>query len=315
MPWKEDPKTLPNNYEIAFSRLQTVERQLQKDSGRRERYEDVIEDYVKKGYVTKVNANVREKNGVWYLPHFCISKPEKETTKTRIVFDASSKFRDISLNDCIHAGPKLQRDLVEILLRFRKSPVALACDVAEMYLQIELAPEDRPYHRFLWRGMDQTREPDVYQFNRLVFGVNSCPFQAQFVTQQHALKNKTKLPRAAETVLLATYMDDSLDSVATESEAINLYQQLSELWSSAGMHARKWLSNSATVLASVPEQDRAKLVDIDKGFLPSTKTLGMIWDAEHDVFTFGVSVPSIDQPVTKRSLLSQVATIFDPMGF
>jgi hypothetical protein len=87
--------------------------------------------------------------GAWYLPHFAVSKPEKETTKTRIVFDASAKKDGVSLNDVIYTGPKLQRDLVYVLLRFRRFPIALVCDVAEMYLRIGLAPQDRVYHRFL----------------------------------------------------------------------------------------------------------------------------------------------------------------------
>ena len=107
------------------------------------------------------------------------------TKKTRIVINASARHREVCLNDFIHKGPKLQRDLNEVLLRFRRSPIAIACDVAEMYLQIELAPVDRPFHRFLWRDMED-REPDQYEFNRLVFGVNSCPFQAQLVTRRNA---------------------------------------------------------------------------------------------------------------------------------
>ena len=73
-----------------------------------------------------------------------------------------------SLNDAIYQGPKLQRERFSVLLRFRKRPVALVCDIAEMYLRISLAPEDRPFHRFLWRSLDQTSTKDVYEFNRVV---------------------------------------------------------------------------------------------------------------------------------------------------
>ena len=46
-------------------------------------------------------------------------------------------------NDVIHQGPKLQQGLFDVLLRFRKLPVAVVCDIAEMYLQIKLYPGDR----------------------------------------------------------------------------------------------------------------------------------------------------------------------------
>ena len=39
---------------------------------------------------------------------------------------------------------------------------------------------------FLWRDLDTDKPPDQYEFNRVVFGVKSSPFQAQYVVQQHA---------------------------------------------------------------------------------------------------------------------------------
>ena len=127
------------------------------------------------------------------------------------MFDASAKCNGVSLNDAIHQGPKLQRDLFDVSLRFRRFPVELICDIAEMYLRIGKAPSRRPLHRFLWRDLDQSRPPEEYQFNSLVFGVNSCPYQAQFVSQKHARENKEQCPKAAEAILESTYMDDSMD--------------------------------------------------------------------------------------------------------
>ena len=141
----------------------------------------VIDDYKEKGYISKVDeSDTKEK---LHLPHFPVIKPDRETTKVGVVFDASVKENGTSMNDIIYTGPKLQRDLVEVLLRFRRFPVALVCDVVQIYLHIGIAPKDQSYHRFVWRDLNQNQVPDHYEFNRLVFGVNSCPFQAQFVTQ------------------------------------------------------------------------------------------------------------------------------------
>ena len=57
-------------------------------------------------------------------------------------------------------------------------------------------------------------------------------------------------------------MDDSLDSVKKDEKGIELYHQLKSLWAKAGMHARKWVSNSAKVMAVIPEEDRATEVNI-----------------------------------------------------
>ena len=107
--------------------------------------------------------------------------------------------------------------------------------------------------------MNQERAPDEYEFNRVVFGVNSSPFQAQSVAQTHAEKHKDEFPMAAETVLKSTYMDDSMDSVVDESQGIKLYEELNQLWSKAGMQAHKWLSNSTKVLER-REQSREQSV-------------------------------------------------------
>ena len=138
-----------------------------------------------------------------------------------------------------------------------------------MYLRIEVATKDRSCQRFLWRSLDQQRKPEEYELNRVVFGINSPPFLAQFISQTHAEKHKDELPLAAETVSKSTYyMNDSMDLVLDDSQGIELFKQLDELWSRAGMHTRKWLSNSPQVLEKIPIEDRASEVDINKDPLP-----------------------------------------------
>ena len=71
----------------------------------------------------------------------------------------------ISLNDVIYAGPKLQKNLFDVLIRFRRNPVALVCDIKEMFLQIEIPEKDRLYFRILWHNLDANQEPQEYEFN------------------------------------------------------------------------------------------------------------------------------------------------------
>ena len=81
----------------------------------------------------------------------------------RVVFDSAAKHDDICLNDCLEAGPSLHNDLPGILMRFREKPVALTGDVSDMFCHVRLEPEDCKYHRYLWRGLDVSRPPDVYE--------------------------------------------------------------------------------------------------------------------------------------------------------
>ena len=247
------------------------------------------------------------------LPHFPVVRKDQSTTKVRIVFDASARYNGTALNDVIYQGPKLQNDLFNVLLHFRRYPVALMCDIAEMYLRVQLHPSDRAYHHFLWRDMNIEQKPLEYEFNRLVFGVNSSPFLAQFVSQYHAKVHKKQYPRAAEVILKPTYMDDSMDSVNDETEGVELYKQMSELWKKADMQTHKWLSNSLKVLENIPPQYRATEVNFDDKVSP-VKILGVLWHATDDVFTFkSYCVVEKFQPI-KRNYLKRIATLFDPLG-
>lgn len=314
LPWRDNRK-LENNYTMALNRLQNTEKKLLKDRELGEKYGTIIDDYLKKGYIEKVENIDINGDECWYLPHFPVIRPDKETTKVRIVFDGAAKFNGQSINDAIYQGPKLQQDLIKVLLRFRKFPVALVCDIAEMYLQIGIHPEDRKYQRILWRNLDQSATPKVYQFKRMVFGINSSPFQAQFVLQEHARRNIESYQIAAEAFLESTYMDDTMDSKETDEEGKELYRQLSTLSNSANMYARKWLSNSTEVLKNIPESDRANKIDLDAGELPSIKTLGIVWNPKEDLFTYHAKEQVQDEQNTKRSLLRSMATLFDPLGF
>ena len=238
---------------------------------------------------------------------------ERLTTKTRIVLDASAKFHGTSLNDEIYPGPNLQNSLLDVLLRFRRFPFAVACDVSEIYLQIRIPPEDRIKFRFLWKNLEVNRKPDVYDFERVVFRDASAPFRAQYVSQENARIQQEEFPLAADTVSKSTYVNDSLDSVTDNDSAIQLVQELQELWVKAGMKARKWLSNSSEVLAAIPKELRAYEIDLNDR-LPATKTLGVVWRAQQDVLTFQVKNPTEEDKLTKRIILSKVAGVFDPLG-
>ena len=56
---------------------------------------------------------------IHYLPHHVVVHQDKQTTKARIVYDASARSDGPSLNDCLHAGPKFDQRIFDLLLRFR----------------------------------------------------------------------------------------------------------------------------------------------------------------------------------------------------
>jgi len=155
---------LPNNYLMALNRLRNLEKRLQRNVEIAKAYQDTMSKHLEKRYIKQVDCTENE-GATWYLPRFAVVKRDRSSTKIRIVFDASARYHDVALNDIVFQGPKLQCELFDVLVRFRRYPVAVMCDISEMYLRIELSPEDRSHHRFLWRDMNVDQKPKVYEFN------------------------------------------------------------------------------------------------------------------------------------------------------
>ena len=80
--WREEEPSLPNNYEMAKKRLQTLEKKFESCPEVRERYAKSIQDDIEKGYVKKLSEEEVQCDSkvTWYLPHrFVINlkKPDR----------------------------------------------------------------------------------------------------------------------------------------------------------------------------------------------------------------------------------------------
>lgn len=126
-------------------------------------YKETMNAIVEKGYVRKLETNEVDDDPSWYLQHFPVIREDRETTKARIVFNSAARCKGVPLNDAMLTGPKLQRDVLEILLRFRRKPVALGANIKEMFSQVGLAERDCKYHRLLRRDLDPTEAVNVYE--------------------------------------------------------------------------------------------------------------------------------------------------------
>lgn len=313
IPWKQGHPSLPDNRSEAVKRLVSLEKSLhRRGSDMCARYQEAMQDNFRKGYFEELQE---PSPGGWYLPHFAVVREDKTSTKIRIVFDGSSRFNGMSLNESMHAGPKLQNDILSVLVRFRFKSIAVVGDIKEMFSQIVVNPADRNYHRILWRNLDSKQPIQTYEAVRLPFGDRASPFLAQFVVKGHAENNSRLFPVGSLTCLQDMYVDDVITGASSVEAAIETRREVSKLLSSAGFIVRKWCSNNAEVMQDVPLEDRASGLELHDsgGSLASQKTLGVIWHVGDDNFSFQARC---SLPVsTKRSLLSRIATIFDPLQF
>lgn len=108
---------------------------------------------------------------VYYIPHHGVIS----SGRFRVVFDASCKTnKNISLNEIQLVGEKLQRDLHEITMRFRRFPIAINADIKKMYRQVKIIPKQWNLQRIFWRK--DTEEPiREYCITRVIYGMASAP--------------------------------------------------------------------------------------------------------------------------------------------
>ena len=100
---------------------------------------------------------------IHYLPHHAVVRRSKETTKVRVVYDASARSEGPSLNECLHAGPKFNQNIMDILLRFCVYRIAVTADVEKAFLMISMDKEDRDVLRFLWVDDILAEHPNIIE--------------------------------------------------------------------------------------------------------------------------------------------------------
>ena len=314
LPWRTEEVKMPDNFEMAQDRLESLERSLRKNPEKANAYQTVLESYVQQGYARKLTSEEqREKNQKrWILPHHAVTRPEKP--KPRVVFDAAAVCRGTSLNSELLKGPDLMQNLQGVLLRFREEQYALTADIYQMFHQIRVRPEDQPASSFIWRDMDATKKPDLYQMLVVIFGARCSPFIANYVLRR-ALSDEATVQQAVDDSSLSAsfYVDDFLRSEKTSEAALAVMNRVTSLLSQGGFKLTKWRSSHPELLQHVLEDDRDEtqktLTSCEGG---SKKALGCVWSPSEDKLSIQVKTSAV--PSTKRGVVRMAATVFDPLG-
>lgn len=313
LPFMEEPSVLGNSRLIAEKRLLCLERKLGIDSEMRSGYNDTFKEYLDRGFLHKISETV-EPLHAYYIPHRAVYRPDKATSKIRLVLDASSKTSSgKSLNDILHCGPNIQSNIFNLLLNFRLFGIALTADIEKMYFSIKVLPEHRRFLRVLYR-FEESNPVSVYEFSSLPMGISpACYIAVKVLRRLFSGEDNLDLRRLLENST-CTYMDDYLLSVQSCEEAVEVSKRLTDLHAKAGFKLVKWLSNSKAVMSAVSVVGGSGvLVDLDTE--PHSKLVGLWWDPESDSFLYKIGVPDLKACCTKRYMLSVTASLYDPLGF
>ncbi|XP_054287840.1 uncharacterized protein LOC129003568 [Macrosteles quadrilineatus] len=180
LPVRSDNISLPNTREIAKHRLINLESRLKKTPTMYQEYRDFLNDYIAQGHMS-----IATTPSTYIIPHHCVRKEDSSTTKLRVVFNASFKPKndDKSLNDNLFPGPKLQKDITEIITNFRLHSIVVCSDIKQMYRQIVVAPEQRSLQHIFYRTLPNG-PIEEYELNVPTYGVTSSAFLAQRVLLQ-----------------------------------------------------------------------------------------------------------------------------------
>lgn len=152
--------------------------------------------------MSKINDDeIETANNVYYLPHHAVYNESSLTTKLRAVFDGSAKTSIvISLNEVLKVGPSIQDELFDILLRFREHNVVITSDIAKMYRQINILPQQRDLQRILWRS-DPESNMEHCHLNTVTYSTASASFLATRWLQQIADDIESPLTNLKEVIL------------------------------------------------------------------------------------------------------------------
>ena len=340
LPWKQLHPPLPDNYSLSQRRLRNLLNRLRQNPALLRDYNRIIQEQIERGIVedaSVVDANVGH---LHYLPHHAIVRTDHDTTKLRVVYDASAKTDGKpSLNDCLLVGPKFNQKIFDLLVRFRSYPIGLTADIEKAFLMIGVKEGDRDALRFLWVNNIDAEEPAIrpLRFTRVVFGVCSSPFLLNSTIQHHLERYRRSHPLLVKKLVESFYVDDVVTGAASEEEALQLYSESREVLGDGGFNLRKFRTNStflqlkfdsanqssgnlpASSSLSLEETYADATLGKPHSLLSSTvKVLGVVWDPGEDYLQFGVAdiaeVASSVEP-TKRNIVSTIGKFYDPLGF
>ena len=336
-PWLVDPVDLPDNYHVALATLKSTEHTLKKDPEWASKYKDQIKDMLDRKVARRLSGNeLKNWDGpTFHISHLAVRNPNSKSTPVRIVFNSSQPCNGVSLNSALAKGPdNYINNLVGLLLRWREDRTAFVGDIKKMFNSVHLEPLEQHCHRFLWRDLEESKKPGIYVMTRVNMGDRPAPAISTEALYKTAEQFEADSPAAATVLRKSSYVDDLIDSVADHETALQVTGEVEKMLAKGGFQIKCWqYSGEGIARSSSNSSDGVSLL---KGTDENTRVLGVVWDPVSDCILFHVvlnfskkrkgvrigpnltaaDVPSrIPDVLTRRLVLEQVMSIFDPLGF
>lgn len=353
LPLKSSTNLLGNSYIAAHHCLNRILKKFRKDESYKELYKNFMKEYEQLGHMVRISQNSSRKTqsgeftacvtgggmtlapdasktsgglrvlsegtqartsscATYYLPNHGVLRPESKTTKLRVVFNGSCPTSTgHSLNDIMHTGQNLLLDITDVLTWIRHHRHIFATDITKMYRQINVHKDDWDLQRILW--LDEELNEAHYQLITVTYGTKAAPYLAVRTLLQLAEDEGHRYPLAVPSLLKGRYVDDIFGGADSVDQLIKIANQLKDMCNAGGFPLAKWQSTHKDLLTAVNStKETASTITFDDC---ATKILGLKWLPHSDEFAFTVRLNENSGKLTKRIILSEVAQIFDPLGF
>ncbi|GFX43545.1 uncharacterized protein TNCV_509941 [Trichonephila clavipes] len=165
MPLKNEPNCLGESRDIAVERLNALWTRLIRDPQYLKLYRDFIHEYERLEHMKEVVVENDKSEIVYYMPHHGILRPEKNTTKLRVVFNATNPTTSLC---------------------------AFTTNMKMMYRMILFYESPQPLLRILWK---ESPEDPVKTFEMKT--VTYAPFLATRTLLQLSKDEEKNFPLAA----------------------------------------------------------------------------------------------------------------------
>eukprot|EP00112_Aurelia_sp_Birch-Aquarium-sp1_P000702 Seg1067.15 transcript_id=Seg1067.15/GoldUCD/mRNA.D3Y31 product="hypothetical protein" protein_id=Seg1067.15/GoldUCD/D3Y31 len=286
LPWKEPKSALPDNYSLSLSRLKGQIKRLKKDEAIAKQYDAVIREQLCEGVVERVADQKEIKEGNHHLPHHPVIRESAETTKLRVVFDASSKtkikeedrnsLRFLWVKDILAAEPEIEVfQFCRVIFGAGPSPFLL--------------------NATLRHHLDKYRYDDP-----------------EFVEKMKASLYIDDLVSGSSTLKEAFAMFIKAKS-RLQDAGFHMHK-----WKTNHPELREAIKREVEVQENSDPERETTYAKESLGHKESeSKVLGVKWDIDKDVlkFEFKEILDKAEQlEPTKRNILSVIASVFDPLG-
>ena len=302
LPWKTDLiSKVPNNFALSKVISKKVYIKNCKDSISEE-YSRVFREQLDLGIIEEIPSGFNVSEHVW-IPHRAVVKNNHlVSTKVRPVFNCSLKTGGApSLNEAAFPGTDLMNSLFGLLQHFRTNDYVLLSDITKAFLQIKLKLDsDKNKFSFIVYEEGQYR---YFRYNTIIFGFISSPFILNFIIKFHAKSVESSTLK--NTISSKFYVDNLILTTNSIEESVESYCKLSKVMRDGGFTLRDWLSNNDEITNSITESDKSKDT--------CCNVLGYFYDSIKDSISLKCNSLN-NEACTKRSILSSISSIFDPLG-